>query len=323
MSLKGMLALVLLVVLPNLVIRILQFIGVESEAIQSGILLGALTALLMHKPMRKAIAATALLVLVVASSVFTVQEWSRIKAGEVTLDEAATQIGRAVLGNPVTKELSANYVDHFTNIAEFPARLVATTNGSPGQNPRSDLVSGDFFRYLVSFNPRQYTEVRELAIAEIAPCESLDRACEIFHMLNYVAKEVKYVNDPNAGLVPMGDDVQSPDRTRQLMAGDCEDQTILLMTMLESVGIQTMIIFTEGHAYPMACTIEELPVRSRYMAREPLVYEFPDLEAPYCYPLEPTDDDNPRIGYKYDHFDDFIFAVEPSTYHQYEFRETP
>jgi hypothetical protein len=315
-ALKGMIALILLWLLPQIVLGALRAVGIESTAITSGVLLGALTALLMHKPMRKAIAASALLIIMATACVYTVKEWDRISAGEVSLDESIFEIAQQVFGNPVASNLTAQYSEHLKGIAQFPQRLISSTNSRAGNKGHGEIASGDFFRYLGSFNARTYTDIRKLAIAEIEPCESLDRACEIFHMLSYVATEVKYVNDPD-GLI--GDDVQSPDTTLDLMAGDCEDQTILLMTMLESVGIQTMIIFTEGHAYPMACTLKELPVRSRYMARAPLVYEFPDLEASHCYPLEPTDADNPRIGYKYEYFDDFIYAVEPSTNKHFEF----
>jgi hypothetical protein len=103
------------------------------------------------------------------------------------------------------------------------------------------------------------------------------------------------------------------------MAGDCEDQTILLMSMLESVGIDSLIVFTEGHAYPMACTQDPIPPRSRYLARDTQVYDFSRAETPYCYPLEPTDEDT-RIGYNYD-YEAFIFAVDPVTNQHYEFKQ--
>jgi hypothetical protein len=175
------------------------------------------------------------------------------------------------------------------------------------------VATGEFYRYLSEVKG-QDSEVRELAISEIANCEAGDRGCEIFHLLNYVSKEIKYVSDPRGTF----DYIQSPSDTLKVMAGDCEDQTILLMSMLESVGIDSLIVFTEGHAYPMACTEVEIPPRSRYLARQTQLYYFSREETPFCYPLEPTDDDT-RIGYNYD-YEAFIFAVDPVTNQHYEFQ---
>ena len=117
---------------------------------------------------------------------------------------------------------------------------------------------------------------------------------------------MKYVNDP---LTPF-DNIQTVDTTLSQMAGDCEDQTLLLMALLESIGIDSVIAFTENHAYPMACTKERISQRSRYLDRQALYYKFDDKERPHCYPLEPTDAGT-RIGREYPYLD-FEVVIDPS-----------
>jgi len=59
---------------------------------------------------------------------------------------------------------------------------------------------------------------------------------------------ISYVSDPR-GM----EFVQFPATTLRNQAGDCEDLAVLFATALESVGIRTLIVVIEGHAYMIFC----------------------------------------------------------------------
>ncbi|AKB19884.1 MULTISPECIES: transglutaminase family protein [unclassified Methanosarcina] len=67
------------------------------------------------------------------------------------------------------------------------------------------------------------------------------QVCALFDM---VKEEIKYVSDPR------GNDVWEPANvTLRIGAGDCEDQAILLSSMLEAVGGTTRVYLTDNHAF--------------------------------------------------------------------------
>jgi transglutaminase-like putative cysteine protease len=70
------------------------------------------------------------------------------------------------------------------------------------------------------------------------------QVCALFDM---VKEEVKYVSDPR------GNDVWEPANvTLRVGAGDCEDQAILLSSMIEAVGGTTRVYLTDDHAFAAA-----------------------------------------------------------------------
>lgn len=67
------------------------------------------------------------------------------------------------------------------------------------------------------------------------------QVCSLFDM---VKEEVEYVSDPR------GNDIWEPANvTLRIGAGDCEDQAILLSSMLEAVGGTTRVYLTDNHAF--------------------------------------------------------------------------
>lgn len=67
------------------------------------------------------------------------------------------------------------------------------------------------------------------------------QVCALFDM---VKEEIEYVSDPR------GNDVWEPANvTLKIGAGDCEDQAILLSSMIEAVGGTTRIYLTDSHAF--------------------------------------------------------------------------
>ena len=67
------------------------------------------------------------------------------------------------------------------------------------------------------------------------------QVCALFDM---VKEEIEYVSDPR------GNDVWEPANvTLKIGAGDCEDQAILLSSMIEAVGGTTRVYLTDNHAF--------------------------------------------------------------------------
>jgi hypothetical protein len=95
-------------------------------------------------------------------------------------------------------------------------------------------------------------KLREIASDIIKNCDSGDKNCQIIKVYNYITKNFNYYSDPRDQEL-----IQSPSETLQIKGGDCEDLTILTISLLENIGIKTYIVFTENHAYALACGIEK------------------------------------------------------------------
>jgi len=74
-------------------------------------------------------------------------------------------------------------------------------------------------------------EVRELAIALTNGLDAEDWAGEVSALFYFVRDQIRYVLDVNEV-----ETVQSPSDTLRLGAGDCDDKSTLLASLLESIG---------------------------------------------------------------------------------------
>ncbi len=128
-------------------------------------------------------------------------------------------------------------------------------------------------------------EVRAAAIEFSRGC-GLDDQCRLEHMLEYVSNNIEYVRDPSDVEL-----IQDPIWTLTNRAGDCEDQSILLVSLLESVDIETLLAFADNHVMPVVCLSE--PVSNESLPQSAVVLLRGDR---FCYPLEPTAQ-NASIGY--------------------------
>jgi len=69
--------------------------------------------------------------------------------------------------------------------------------------------------------------------------------CRQFSLLNYIKKNYKYVSDPSDF-----DYFAPPQESLQLMAGDCDDYSILMASVLKAIGANVRIIWAPRHVYP-------------------------------------------------------------------------
>lgn len=100
--------------------------------------------------------------------------------------------------------------------------------------------------------------LRQLAQKITEGCPSNDKDCQVVSLYHYVQSGINYLADPQGR-----DFIQNPSETLQIKGGDCEDLSILLMSLLVNVGIETYMVFTPktaeagGHAYMLACGLNQ------------------------------------------------------------------
>lgn len=79
--------------------------------------------------------------------------------------------------------------------------------------------------------------VAETARQIVAGIPGKDHEAEMVALFEYVRDQIRYVMDPNAI-----ERLQTPDYTLQYRQGDCDDQSILLASLLESIGIPARFV---------------------------------------------------------------------------------
>ncbi len=201
---------------------------------------------------------------------------------------------------------AARAVDRLGGLAGLDSGVTNPGNWRMSALVRS--VAGPYQAYLDQVDPRD-PEINRVASRIVEACGDADHVCETALLLGFVTEEIAYRNDPRG----QGDYVKSPRETLAAGAGDCEDKTILLVSLLESLGNKTYMVFTETHTYPLVCYDTPLDgllqqkrkEMGRTAFRRYLVTLAPrhDVEAlrrasrqvvsaridgQYCYPLEPT-----------------------------------
>lgn len=109
-----------------------------------------------------------------------------------------------------------------------------------------------FLRNVVA-NYRQSPQVRDLAVGIVrsSGAEPRDKKAQALELARWVQANIYYVHE-------LPERFQLPTETLRLRAGDCDDHTTLLASMLESVGIPTALVCMEvngawAHIFPAAC----------------------------------------------------------------------
>ncbi|MDR1792413.1 MAG: hypothetical protein LBR36_03075 [Bacteroidales bacterium] len=69
--------------------------------------------------------------------------------------------------------------------------------------------------------------------------------CRQFALIKYIKDNYKYVNDPSDF-----DYFAPPTESIDLMAGDCDDYSILMASVLRAIGANVRIVWAPGHVYP-------------------------------------------------------------------------
>ncbi len=144
------------------------------------------------------------------------------------------------------------------------------------QAPAGTLRSEPHRDYLAAVDARD-AQINVLASQLVRGCATRDQACEADSIARFVADRIDYRNDPDGGR----DYIKPPRQTLAAQAGDCEDKTILAVSLLETLGIRSVMAFEPGHVYPMAC-FDQIPEALQGKAGRQIA------GAGNCFALEPT-----------------------------------
>jgi len=182
-----------------------------------------------------------LIIIAVILIVFLIKNFEKMKNGEMTFKEAKKEIVN------ISKKI--NIIKGLKN-----------------------LKKGQHHKYLDKISPGD-KKINTLASKLTYKCSNNNKVCETSKLLSFVSNKIKYRSDPNVNY----DYIKPPKQTLEAMSGDCEDQTILLISLLESLGINSYMVFTSDHVYPLVCF--KKAIRGK---------KFMKIENKYCYHLEPT-----------------------------------
>lgn len=79
--------------------------------------------------------------------------------------------------------------------------------------------------------------VRQAAVSRTQVCQSKDYACEVRTLHKFVRDGIRYVQD-----IRDVETLQTPDKTLEFGAGDCDDKSVLLASLLEAINHPTRFI---------------------------------------------------------------------------------
>lgn len=144
------------------------------------------------------------------------------------------------------------------------------------------IIAGNYLGYLNKVDYRD-EQLNLLAIRTVADTGD-DELAKAKALLDFVSNEIHYVSDPNDGV----EFVRDPVTTIISGGGDCEDQTVVLCSMLESVGVKTYMAFTPDHVFALVSFSKTYPE----LAHLPYI----DIEGKKAYILDAADP-GAEIGY--------------------------
>ena len=115
----------------------------------------------------------------------------------------------------------------------------------PIQDVINLLLTGNYMGYLSRIDYRD-KQINIMAVRTVADSND-NEVRKTKAILDFVSNEIYYVSDPDDGV----EYAKDPITTLIAGGGDCEDQTLLLCSMLESVGVKTYIAFTDDHVFAL------------------------------------------------------------------------
>ncbi|MEM3629572.1 MAG: transglutaminase-like domain-containing protein [Candidatus Bathyarchaeia archaeon] len=140
-------------------------------------------------------------------------------------------------------------------------------------------------RIIESVNPSS-AEIRNLATSLTNRYEAGDFK-QARRLYEFVRDEIRYIRDPL-----LFEDIQPPEITLKRLSGDCDDQAVLLCSLLLAIGFETALIFADtdndGFSDHVYCAV--------YIPNAPDVYKpfnikINGIDMHDWIPLDPTSED--------------------------------
>ena len=223
---------------------------VDSNKSLFKIYFGALILMIAIRFLRRSLWAACIAVTLIATVTFAYKNWDDIKAKRLSFKQAAVGVVELATGIGPGKELKTllkntkrRFIDKDTkahreliSIQELLSRI------KPGL---------DVSVYLSKINTKD-KQINILGSRLAQSCANADHLCEATKILSFVTDRIAYRNDPTSTRAE-GDYPKTPLHTLQAEAGDCEDKTILLISLLGTLGIRSYMVFEAEHAHALVC----------------------------------------------------------------------
>jgi hypothetical protein len=145
----------------------------------------------------------------------------------------------------------------------------------PIQDVANLLLAGNYVGYLSRIDYRN-EQINNMATRIVSDTND-DEVMKTQAILDFVSNEINYISDPGDGM----EYAKDPVNTLIAGGGDCEDQTLLLCSMLETVGVKTYIAFTDEHVFAL--------VRFSQGYAVPGVPPYLFIDGVPCHALDPSD----------------------------------
>ncbi len=202
---------------------------------------GAAVALIIF---RKAMVQVITTLLAVFFIIVTVSNWNDVLSRQMTFKDAIRQSGMAVF------------------------------QLGPVQDVANMLIAGNYMGYLNRIDYRD-PQINIVATRAVADAED-DELKKTQAILKMVSNDIFYVSDPDDGL----EFAKDPIITLISGGGDCEDQTLLLCSLLETVGVKSYIVFTDDHVFALVQFQKDYPE----LVAAPHVF----INGKPCFALDPS-----------------------------------
>ncbi|PIZ51760.1 hypothetical protein COY27_02455 [Candidatus Woesearchaeota archaeon CG_4_10_14_0_2_um_filter_33_13] len=103
-----------------------------------------------------------------------------------------------------------------------------------------NITSNDIRSYI-----QTTSEIKQIADKIVSlSCFQTSKVCNAKAIFYFVQKNFNYVNDPLAF-----EYFKTPQESLKSDVGDCDDTSILLSSLLQSIGLQTRFVFVPNHVY--------------------------------------------------------------------------
>lgn len=93
-------------------------------------------------------------------------------------------------------------------------------------------------------------DLQTYALSIIQTCKNNTSVCILNSIYRHIVENYEYIADPEDEEI-----IQTPQETITKKGGDCEDLTILLISLLENIGLNSYLVLTDTHAYALAIDI--------------------------------------------------------------------
>jgi hypothetical protein len=117
---------------------------------------------------------------------------------------------------------------------------------------------------------RRDPNVRMWAQGLAGDCGNRDRVCQVAQVQGTVRDTIKYLPD-----VRDVETIQTPEYTLRMGSGDCDDQSVLVASALESIGFQTRFCAIARHGGPFSHVSSQVKLGKGWVNLETILPALP------------------------------------------------